>query len=119
MLPAPPTHRPPSGRAAVDTAVVDMAAVAGMIADTAAVGMTVVAGRAAVETVPVRHSDCPCQINYCCPSISPSDILLITVKMHHGHNHITGQCLCATNIGKNFLDLFYYLQNTLLKILFL
>lgn len=84
-----------------DTAAVDMAAADRTVVDMAAADKTAV-DMAAAEIVPARRSDCLCQINCYCPSISPSDISLINVETHHGHNHITGQDLCATNIDKNF-----------------
>lgn len=66
------------------TAVVDMTAGMAVVVDTAAVdraaGMAVVADKAAAGTVPAHHFDCLCQINCCCPSISPSDISLINMK---------------------------------------
>lgn len=66
------------------TAVVDMTAGMAVVVDKAAVdraaGMAVVADKAAAGTVPAHHFDCLCQINCCCPSISPSDISLINMK---------------------------------------
>ena len=86
-IPALPALLHPADSTAVvaGTAAADRAVVAGTAADKIAVaGMAAadraaVAGTAAAEIAPVHYSgsDCPCQINYCCPSISPSDISLI------------------------------------------
>ena len=65
----------------------DMAVVADMV--TAADTATVVDMAVAADMVTARRSDFLCQINYCCPSISPSDISLISISTHLGHNHAT------------------------------
>ena len=62
----------------------DMAVVADMV--TAAGTATVVDMAVAADTVTARRSDFLCQINYCCPSISPSDISLISISTHLGHD---------------------------------